>query len=358
MVKKNRILVFSLGIMLAISSLVSCSFYPENFSLVNNEKLNKYSIKGKAEFNSYKLKATASDVAQNATVSLIYPLNYSVINLRNKTIASGLTNEIGVFMVNPDTGFIPEINKVYILEAARRINGTGTDLIAIRTNVKWTGNNWESITKNTIYINKKTTALSIMADFYSSSVLPESTINKLIQVNNDFILDSNDSNLKLHFDFVCNLVERAIFNNIDPIRYSNASNTDYWHQSNSPDNTLSRNMSAFQILLETYSVDWGGLYPKNIDELTISANQGNYNTLSQIFDAYHPDIKRPQTFLEYDKYEKIKNIVRKDDLKGLILFKTGGELAPAYLTRYWIYGLNDLGELLTRNGSILYLSNQ
>lgn len=123
----------------------------------------------------FKTKATVTDIAPSATISFIVPENNSVV-------ATGLSDENGVFSIslNAVNGqfFSPEVNKVYILEASKRVGSSGNNTMTIRTFVRWNGGSWDSITEPDLRINEFTTAVTIIQG-YNPSITPESTIAKI-----------------------------------------------------------------------------------------------------------------------------------------------------------------------------------
>lgn len=147
-------------ISISIVTLSSCSVLIPN-SDFKNDKLNtqkniKFSINGKVEFPElkFKTKALYSDIATNGTVS--------IIDTYNNVVATALTDNDGNFDITPNDNFYPYQDSTYILEATRRIGDVGNNIMSLRTIILWNGLYWESITYPGIYINTKTTALSLI----------------------------------------------------------------------------------------------------------------------------------------------------------------------------------------------------
>lgn len=174
----------SLSLTIAISLISAC----QTPIISNVPALNGYgiynnavtSIIGTAEFpvsKSFTTKATLSDVGTKATVSLLYPS--SDPTNPNMTIATGLTDINGNFTINLKPTFSPAINEVFVLEASKRIGGGGNALMSIRTYVKWSGIGWDSMTNSGVFINSKTTALSIIADNNKDKIKPSDTIKRI-----------------------------------------------------------------------------------------------------------------------------------------------------------------------------------
>ncbi len=214
--RKGIKVTVSIYTMLAL--LTSCAVnVPNNSNLKNESKINsgvfnKYAISGKTQFpagknslfsnntqrivntpnilfksgirnqennhrQQFKTKATFEQVGASATVSLMYlpddPVNPNV------TIATGVTDASGNFYVIP-YDYIPVHDKIYVLEASKRIGGAGNAVISMRTYIQWDATNfvWKSMTYPDLYINSKTTALGII-DSYESDLSPEQTIHSI-----------------------------------------------------------------------------------------------------------------------------------------------------------------------------------
>lgn len=165
---KKEVILFFLPVLLVSSCNINN--IQDNKSVIQQSQIKKdLTILGKVSYPSFKAKSSEVDVWVNATVSLIYPSDYSEQSLRNKTVATGLTDKFGRFRINPDESFIPNTKSVFILEASNRIGGSGNDLITLRTLIKWNGEKWVGIlngvdnTYRTVVINKHTTAVTIIA---------------------------------------------------------------------------------------------------------------------------------------------------------------------------------------------------
>ncbi len=176
---------------------------------------------------SYSTKATLADVGIKATVSIIYPPDHGTNP--NVSVGTGLTDSSGIFIVNPTETFSPAINDIYVLEAKKRIGGAGNDVITIRTYIKWDGSSWESMTTPGIYINSKTTALSII-DSYDSSISASDTIGTIIidtpnpGSNPTAIGSVSTSTILGVSDFVDNLLTQ----DVDPVRNISYLNNKYY----------------------------------------------------------------------------------------------------------------------------------
>lgn len=217
------------GSLAAIVFLVACS--QENIttsipdskkeSIINsiNNVESKTTIRGIAQFptqnKNFKIKSHIPDVASKSTVSLIYTSDHPTNP--NVTIATGLTDDMGSFTVNPNVGFVPKRNEVYVLEASKRVGGTGQQLLSLRTYIKWNGTSWQGMTTPSIFINSYTTALSIISGFNPSMVSSLSTIGT-ISVNNNVSTPSTIGSVTSETIMkVANLANQALINYQDPL---------------------------------------------------------------------------------------------------------------------------------------------
>ncbi len=214
----NKELQLGLSVFTVLAVLTSCSpnipnnnILNQNVSTNSNIK-NKYSINGTVEFpnsysppapllnkreggknilplsrtlergqervSSFKTKATLGDVGTMATVSILYPPDDATNP--NVTIATGLTDASGVFAINPDGSFNPSPGDIFVLEASKRIGRAGNDVITVSTYIQRnaTDDGWDSITYPGLFINSKTTALTII-DSYDTSLSSSDCISSI-----------------------------------------------------------------------------------------------------------------------------------------------------------------------------------
>ena len=110
--------------------------------------------------NNFKIKDDLNNASSDTTVNLI--------KSSKEVIASGITDNNGNFTLfnssSDNTDFSPPINEPLILESVKRIDGNNNKPITLRTMVKWNGSNWESLTKDRIFLNSFTTSLSILIE--------------------------------------------------------------------------------------------------------------------------------------------------------------------------------------------------
>jgi hypothetical protein len=119
-------------------------------------------ISGRALFPENRLQAVSGEVVTLATVALIDPLD-------GKTLSAGRTDAAGTFSLTPDDNFAPTPDGYYYLEVLKRLNGSaiGSNVIGMRTVLKWTAAGWVSITNGTggtgeIVVNPTTTAMVLL----------------------------------------------------------------------------------------------------------------------------------------------------------------------------------------------------
>lgn len=175
--------VMSLSILvLTTNTLAACDVpLPVTEVVINKVEANKdgLTFEAKVENNileikqkalGFKVAATITDIAKNATASLIYPHDNPDPLKRNKAVVSGKTDQNGAFII--DLNAVED--GVYILEVSYRLITSGkivgSEIVTLRTMVKKEGSKITSVTTPGVYINNKTTALiaSVQAGLISS----------------------------------------------------------------------------------------------------------------------------------------------------------------------------------------------
>lgn len=232
-------------ITLSIALLSACSV-PNNTNLVENTKTqilntNPKSIKGVVQFpkltpspslgnrGGFNTKADFNDVSKQSSVSIIYPPDSANAN---KVLSSTVSDDNGTFDLNLTKN--PENNEILILEASKRIGGVGNNIMSLRTYIKWTGTEWQSITTPNVYINSYTNALAIIAGYNKDKISSNDIIGKILvnSTNNSFtvsdITDTNNTVLvsSQTINQVKGFVDQSLGDNKDPflvIKYSNNS---------------------------------------------------------------------------------------------------------------------------------------
>lgn len=224
-------------------SITGCNVIVSNNNIQSNVNNDYKVIKGNVDFPDFempfKTKATLSNVAPKSVVSLSYPADYATVGLRNTVVATGLTDAKGNFTLNADVAFKPKAGDIFVLEATKRLGSAGYDNIALRTNVRWNGTVYESITLNSMLINSKTTALSIISNFNPTLLATAGTIGTMSVVNNVVVTSDINSNIKASdIDNVSALVDKALKDNKDPVASIVFSNGEYLIRSTKAENPL------------------------------------------------------------------------------------------------------------------------
>jgi hypothetical protein len=227
--KNKRIKISSISLLTILTLVTACepqnSLAPQPNIINSYKRVSKTRVTGKAEFpntNDLSIKANISDVIPQATVSIIYLPNHPT--LANKTVATGLTDNTGNFIINPDASFSPAANDTFILETEKRIGRNNQDKLNISTYIMWNGSAWESMTSPGILINTKTTALTIIAGFNTATITPADTINSIVNGTPQNINATVTGQTVLD---VAALVNTVITNNYDPIQYIGFQNSNY-----------------------------------------------------------------------------------------------------------------------------------
>lgn len=361
----NKLIISSI---LSMFTLYSCSNEPLSNKAIEKSNFSKnkdYTIRGFADFedtkNKFRIKSDNS-ITTRATVSLMYSNDFSDTNLRNSTIATGLTNEQGNFSINPDSNFEPIQNFVYILEAKKRIGGAGNSVISLRTNIKFDGTKWESISYPNITLNKKTTALSIISTLDPATMNPTESMNKLIYQNNVYQVLFNSKLTISRFNAVYKEVEKFIADLKDPaeeIFYisKTTGSINPWSVT-ATDSSIKANMHTLQTTLETYAVDWSGRYPQTIELLKQEATAKKYwREIYNPFRYYDSPPFLPE-YMNLSEYQQAKTTLNYkentlneiSDLKGLTLYNpiSSGNQSQD-ITSYEIYGVDISGNYLTND---------
>jgi hypothetical protein len=358
----NNLRTINLFIILSLSLFIdSCQdVIPSNTiekSFVEKQNTSKIYIKGKVNLNDFysskfEVKALEQEISSKATVSLLYPSDYSDTSLRNTAILAGVTDSQGNFNISAGS-FSPVINQTLVLEASKRIGGVGNPSISLRTLLKWNGSGWDSITKPDIYINKKTTAVSIYSHYKPEILSSSDAIGRISVVNNNSSILYDSKLTSDNLNRLLSAIDIVLYGNRDPLENIYSSTEFYFGDSDirSMLSALKANMNIVQSSLETYAVDWGGIYPSNTSELIQEAKSKNYwKTITNSLTGDKDD-----SVIDYSDYINAKNnliykgnpIESISELKGKVVVST--EMQGGDITRYYIYGVDLFGEFLTNN---------
>ena len=117
--------------LMLILSFAGCSAGINSNIQPNNLK-ERITIKGQAVFPkinrpSIKIFATMDNLLDNAVISLIVPATQD-------TIATGLSNADGTFELDPVEAIANDIDKIYYLDAQKRLGFIAAPVITLRTN--------------------------------------------------------------------------------------------------------------------------------------------------------------------------------------------------------------------------------
>ncbi|MFN8577223.1 MAG: pentapeptide repeat-containing protein [Candidatus Sericytochromatia bacterium] len=290
MILRNN-LKLPLALILSLS-MFSCNTLTNtiNDNININQSNNLNTIKGKVEFprlnpkqvdkNSLSIKATLSEVGTNATVSLVYPPDD--ISNPNLTIATGLTDNSGNFTIN--TGFSPELNKIYLLEATKRIGASGNDLISVNTYIRHNGSVWESITSPSININKETTAI-VVIDKNDNSISSSDTIGKIVSG----VINPIGSVTVQTINNVSAMVNSLLIDNSDPLRFISYINNEYFviketkhHKNNLLDNKYCPNCDLKNEDLSNKDLSNGDLSNSNLSNSNLTNSNLSNSNLTNI----------------------------------------------------------------------------
>jgi hypothetical protein len=137
-------------------------------------------------------------------------------------------------------------------------------------------------------------------------------------------------------------------------------------QDRSPVSSTKANMFTLQTTLETYGVDWGGLYPASLSELHQEATNASNPYWK---DAIRPTSQsdREPAFVDFGKQTQAEEVKSRDpytEWLGIRFYsypKARSRFLVLYQsespTRYFIYGLDGEGLLIKDRGEIFVLSN-
>lgn len=110
----------------------------------------------------------------------------------------------------------------------------------------------------------------------------------------------------------------------------------------SPLSSVKANMHTLQTMVETYAVDWAGVYPSNIEALHQEANETNK--------AYWKPLKNPVS--GYTGLGKAYANEGKSREEGIVTYESTGQG-----TLYFIYGYGNQQQRLQQKGQDFYLTN-
>ncbi|MEK7433916.1 MAG: hypothetical protein AABZ74_12335 [Cyanobacteriota bacterium] len=126
---------------------------------------------------------------------------------------------------------------------------------------------------------------------------------------------------------------------------------------------IKSNMHTFQTILETYSVDSKGSYPKNVEELYKFANTGNNKYWKDFKSPFSHKFGKSISFDDFDKKlleKKSNNWFFKEEIKcsGCVYYSFSMS-KKGQIDGYFIYGSDKNGEIIidVQSGLPFTLSN-
>ncbi|PKL76571.1 MAG: hypothetical protein CVV27_09625 [Candidatus Melainabacteria bacterium HGW-Melainabacteria-1] len=111
--------------------------------------------------------------------------------------------------------------------------------------------------------------------------------------------------------------------------------------------SVKANMHTMQTIIETYAVDWGGVYASNVSGLKSEAEVAGREYWKEF---NNPFSGQSGTALSYDDFAA-------GGLAGGTPGMTLYEPNSAPVTKYWVYGLDKAGNAIQDKGRNFYLSN-
>lgn len=214
---------------LGMQTLSACVPFSDLTSKIHqqSQQTQNARIQGHVHFPSaFALKTSLADLQANATISLLYPADHPTF--ANQTVATGKTGSGGAFTLNADSGFVPATNEIFILEAGKRLGATGSELITLRTYLRWNGSGWESISTPGIQLNSRTTALVLM-DSLDARFAAVDTFGQ-VQIDgsgNSSFAGNLNTITQAELDRVDGLINSLVGQGRDPARYLAYSNQRY-----------------------------------------------------------------------------------------------------------------------------------
>ena len=173
---KNSIPIVTI---IVLSLLSSCSSVPitptkESENNLSTPKVNLVTISGKVEFPNF-INQNENTINSNASIDINYP--YTNEKNPNKILSTAKVEKDGSFTIN--TELTPKVGEVFMLYANNGELQKPQLMKTVKTYIQWNGKTWDSITKDKIVINSKTTVLATMVELMDNSLILEDSINKI-----------------------------------------------------------------------------------------------------------------------------------------------------------------------------------
>ncbi len=122
-------------------------------------------------------------------------------------------------------------------------------------------------------------------------------------------------------------------------------------QDRAKQSSIKANMHTLQTMIETYAVDWGGVYPKDLAILEKEAKKSGYSYWRDFTNPYTSKKGASHTIID------IKNIKPDSKLPGQVIYIPLTD-STKQITSYFLVGLDENGKLISdNNNGSFYLTN-
>ena len=112
-----------------------------------------------------------------------------------------------------------------------------------------------------------------------------------------------------------------------------------------PSSQIHGPMMALQVLVETYAVDWGGVYPENVSALKAAALE-DPAYWKELVNPYTKASGKGKAYLDFSQFDAA------DETPGLVLYQVDSDHSS-----YTIRGTDQDGSLVQSQGVDYILSN-
>lgn len=109
------------------------------------------------------------------------------------------------------------------------------------------------------------------------------------------------------------------------------------------------NMHTFQTVLESYAIDWGGVYAPNVNGLKIAGSEPGREFWQEFANPYSALTGEGKAYGDADVLPAPEGANA-----GLVLYNPA---APGPVFGYFIYGLDKVGSPIQDKGTVYYLTN-
>ena len=203
------------------------------------------------------------------------------------------------------------------------------------------------------FINLKT-MINIVTPFLQSEKSLKETLNQLKKLEAIGFNRTNDTEGSLgRFVLLADIENMEFDKIIPPDVFSGA-------QGRGQVASIKANMHTLQTTVETYGVDWAGLYPSTLTELKKEAAARGYWKEFKNPVTSKTGIGQSGNMIDFSKYNTLKS--NPESLKGLVVYQSSkcklDKAAKRNLCEsYNIYGLDEKGKLIQLEGKNFVLNN-